>query len=306
MRVVLACKKTTLEALTERYGAGWRGMLGRFDLDAAEVGEEHGEHYRALDALVQALRAEGIEPEIHTRRGYGPGTFSGADLVVSVGGDGEMLDVARYIRGRELVLGYRSYSRSAGRLLLPPVVPPADIARAFCESRYLVEEWTRVEGTIHNGGEPVTDLALNEIYIGDRYSVGTARYTLHLDGREEKQRSSGIIVSSGAGSTGWYGNVLVPSGEGACHRGAPFDRCSPELRFVVRDLIREPGDGGTAAGRVSPTSVFTVKSTMSTDGIVSFDGSKESYEIPRAYPFDRGAWVEIRAAIGSLRVFALP
>jgi len=300
-RIVIACKKTAREFFAERYGENWRAVLERFDLELAEVEQEHQEHYRTVEELVRAFLAHGIVPEVLPSRRYDRAAFTGASLVISVGGDGEMLDVARYVPGEELIVGFRSGGGSVGRLLAPAGLSPAELAAQYFAGRYRVERWTRLEGTVRDGGPTITDLALNEIYVGDRYSVGTARYTLHFGDQEEKQRSSGILVSTGAGSTGWYANVVVATASGY-RTGEPFPPDSPELRFVVRDLIRTPGGATLSAGTIPPEGRLIIKSTMNSDGLVSFDCSKLSYENARAYAFNRGATGEIRARPGSLRV----
>jgi len=304
VRVVLACKKTALEFFSERYGATWPAMLERFDLDRIEVREEHEHHHRTLDALSAAFQALGVDLSVHVGRHYTSEDLQGAALVVSVGGDGELLNVARHLRGEHLVLGVRSSQRSAGQLLSPPEMAPEALVRAFAEGAYHVERWTRIEGRVETAQGTVTDLALNEIYVGDRYSVGTARYTLRLDGEEERQRSSGLLVCTGAGSTGWYANVVVPAGS-FCLRPEPFARTSRELRFVVRDPIRVPDVPALVYGAVAEGSTFSVKSTMNSDGVVSFDCSKESYDEPRVYEFNRGAELSLRASDQPLRVMCL-
>ena len=304
MKVILACKKTSKEFFSERYGAAWTEELERFDLERAAVEEEHLLHHESVELLTEAFRQRGVEPRVLLRRRYGQEELLGADLVLSVGGDGELLNVARHIRGRELVLGYRSYHRSAGRLLAPASLTPAAVVERVLRGEYEVREWTRIEGTLHNGEQTLTDLALNEVYIGDRYSVGTARYTLHLGDHEERQRSSGVLVCTGTGSTGWYANVVVPGPRGGGY-GQPFDNCSTELRFVVRDPIRSPTLPNMVSGSIPLGETFTIKSTLNADGLVSFDCSKRSYESPRAYPFNRGALLEIRASGLPLRVACL-
>lgn len=302
MRVVLACKQTSREFFASRYGAGWRAMLERFDLELQEVELEHAAHHRAVDSLVEAFAARGLSPTVHVGRAYGAAELRGADLIISVGGDGELLNAGRYLDGPHLLVGFCSYERSAGRLLLPPTVSPAALAAAALDGTGTVQEWTRLQATVYGPDpEPLRDLALNEIYVGDRFSVGTARYTLSVGDHEEKQRSSGLLVCTGAGSTGWYANVLVPSA-GGCKRPDCFDRRSRELRWVVRDPIRSPEEPTLISGAIPEGLSFTVKSTMNSDGVVAFDGSKETYDRPRVMPFNRGATLEVRAAAQPLRV----
>ena len=59
---------------------------------------------------------------------------------------------------------------------------------------------------ILNDGQAL--LALNDLFIGQRTHT-SARYTIHYDNREEDQSSSGVIVSTGAGSTGWYRSIVT-------------------------------------------------------------------------------------------------
>ena len=304
MRVVLACKKTAREFFAARYGAKWRRMLERFDLERVEVEAEHAAHHGAVDGLVAAFEAVGVSPLVHIGRAYAAAEVQGADLVISVGGDGELLNVARYLEGPHLVAGYRSYERSAGRLLLPPEVTPEALAAAAIAPEPDVQRWTRLQAIVHGPDpEPARGLALNEIFVGDRYSVGTARYTLHVGEHEERQRSSGLLVCTGAGSTGWYSNVLVPGPPGSpSRRPRPFDRLSRDLRWVVRDPIRSPDEPELVAGRIPDGLPFAVKSTMNSDGVISFDGSKSNYDDPRVLPFNRGATLEVCAADEPLRV----
>src|SRR5437588_627039 len=50
--------------------------------------------------------------------------------------------------------------------------------------------------------------AVNDLFIGQRTHV-SARYRLSFQDRGEDHSSSGIIVSTGAGSTGWLRSVLT-------------------------------------------------------------------------------------------------
>ena len=49
-------------------------------------------------------------------------------------------------------------------------------------------------------------LALNEVFVGHA-SHQSARYTLALGERAERQSSSGLIVATGTGATGWAASI---------------------------------------------------------------------------------------------------
>jgi SPFH domain / Band 7 family len=64
---------------------------------------------------------------------------------------------------------------------------------------------TMAQATLHDGQ---TLLAVNDLFIGQKTHT-SARYRIRYDDHEEDQSSSGIIVSTGAGSTGWYRSIVT-------------------------------------------------------------------------------------------------
>jgi NAD+ kinase len=67
--------------------------------------------------------------------------------------------------------------------------------------------------------------ALNDILFADLNPAGTSRYTIKIDGQAEHQKSSGIWISSAAGSTAAInaaGGTIMPI-------------TSKDIQFVVRE-----------------------------------------------------------------------
>ena len=79
----------------------------------------------------------------------------------------------------------------------------------------------------------IPELALNEFYVAAAIPYHTARYYFSVDGKKERQKSSGILVSTAAGSNAW-----VKSAGG---------RILPLNSDKFQYLIREPYCGRTAA-----------------------------------------------------------
>src|SRR6185369_2919047 len=75
-----------------------------------------------------------------------------------------------------------------------------------------------------NTGE--TLYAVNDLFIGPR-SHTSARYSIALGEQHERQSSSGIIVSTGMGSTGWLKSLYAGWAGAAAAAGLSV---GPELR----------------------------------------------------------------------------
>ena len=124
-----------------------------------------------------------------------------------------------------------------------------------------------VEARLDDGQRLV---ALNEVFVGHP-SHQTARYTLRTtDGAEEAQASSGVIVATGTGATGWCRSV-------ALERHSPLVLPAPaeqRLAWFVREAWPSPatGAGLTEGDLVDGELTLTVAS----DRLVAFGDGVES------------------------------
>jgi NAD+ kinase len=274
-RALLATKKTALENFKERSDDFGR-RLPADELQRIRVA--HEEHYATLALATRLLTERGIDVE----RSYMPYAayedFISRDLVVTVGGDGTVLNASHYILGRTPVLAVRSDEHSTGALCATSARGLEAALDRLLGDDFEVELWTRASVAVD--GKRV--LALNEVYIGDLYAPGMARYELSLGRISEIQASSGLIVSTGTGSTGWYRNASGLE---------PFPRIARGLRFAVREPLVD-GAYRLTGGEVREGEALRVRSMMNVDGCVSLDGDKHK----RAYPFERGATAEVSVA----------
>lgn len=124
-------------------------------------------------------------------------------------------------------------------------------------------------------------LAVNDFFIGVRSHV-SARYELSLGDRHERQSSSGIIVSTGMGSTGWLRSVLTgasavtgghPSSDIASLRDEGFAWSDRRLVFSVREPYPSPwSQTGLVFGELDSATPLRVRSLMPEGGIIFSDG----------------------------------
>jgi hypothetical protein len=140
-------------------------------------------------------------------------------------------------------------------------------------------------------------LAFNDLFIGARTHV-SARYRLEFEGRAENQSSSGMIVSTGAGSTGWLSSVfnMVSSVSlftgGNATQGVKLSWDSPELMFVVREpFVSKHSSAGIVAGLLHPGQELVLESRMPSEGTIFSDGVEADY-----LAFNAGSIARIRAS----------
>jgi NAD kinase len=273
--VLLSTKKTALEHFKGKSDF-FEELLSLDDLK--EIRQGHNDHYRSFNKIREILTKKGIAFE----RTYMPYSedqdFKGKDLIICIGGDGTVLNSAHYIDDKTPILTVKSDRRSVGALCEIDAEEFEVALERIINDEFSIDEWTRIEGKI--GDKKL--IALNEIYVGVEHSVGMARYDLTHNGKTEFQKSSGVVITTGTGSTGWYTHIPGAIGK--------FSRNAKELRYIVRDA---EGNGyQMVSGTINPGDKFCIKSKMNIDGCISTDGDFEK----RMFKFNKGDEIELHIA----------
>jgi hypothetical protein len=129
--------------------------------------------------------------------------------------------------------------------------------------------------------------AVNDLFIGPRSHV-SARYEIRLGERAETHSSSGLIISTGLGSTGWFQSLLAgAAGIAAGHRlddavqqmrdhGFPWD--AQHLQFMVREPFpSRTTQAELVFGRITPQQPLNLTSAMPGNGVIFSDGVEADY-----------------------------
>ncbi|MDR0735576.1 MAG: hypothetical protein LBF51_01870 [Zoogloeaceae bacterium] len=205
-RVVVIVRETRLKAVLESQNTL---SQARFYINSlgGDFGEYEKEH-RQYNESVQIARKnmEGLGKLQILDRKYLPNfIFAPDDVVVIIGQDGLVANTLKYLDGQPVI----GVNPDAGRwdgVLLPFL--PGDLAKILKETmadKRKVKEVTMAKASVQNGQEL---LAVNDFFIGQRTHV-SARYVIKHGGVKEPQSSSGVIVSTGLGSTGWMKSVIA-------------------------------------------------------------------------------------------------
>lgn len=313
MKILIATKETKKEFFIRQYGI--RG-IGRAcceqEQDKNRVLEEHKLHHKNLKRLIKAFNTCQLTPDVKARvdtqtyPSYSTKDFRDADIIVSFGGDGEVLDIARHITQKTmgkkspLIWTEKADPSSIGALAVTEDISYSDKVKRLLEKNYKIKKWCRAVGKISGAnGMVASDLALNDIYFGDLYSMGMSRYTIKVRGYKEYQMSSGGIISTQVGLSGWLINIPFRD---LYEELPPRNLESPRLDFKIREPSKLTRNGNLLRGFVDAGEKITITSAMNYDGVVAFDGSKPHYKGSRCYNFNRGQILEVQSSQDPLRV----
>lgn len=185
-------------------------QTGRFDAAViqreasfSEYIDEDAIYNKVIERLAREFNF-GIPVNIIDRELVPTFDFWNTAVVVIVGQDGLVANTAKYVGDVPIVAVNPDPSRFDGVLLPFKADQARQAVQRVLESKYAARDVTLAEVTLNDTQRL---LAFNDIFVG-RNSHASARYTLIVGGRAEAQSSSGVLVSTGAGSTGWMSSVF--------------------------------------------------------------------------------------------------
>jgi hypothetical protein len=191
--------------------------------------------------------------------------FEPDDIVLVVGQDGLVANVAKYLNGQRVIGANPDPERYDGVLVRHAAEHLGDLLAAAHTGRCTTELRTMVEARLDDGQRL---LALNEVFVG-HVSHQSARYRLRRGKDEERQSSSGIIVATGTGSTGWARSIERERP----HRFELPKPCDSALSFFVREAFPSVTSGVSLTdGLLRPNDHLELISEMNDGGVLFGDG----------------------------------
>ncbi len=203
-RVVLVTRRTEYDELLDRHST--RGQVEFFlrtrEQPLAPVLDRHERTYAAQRTVLGAVPVDWRQASVE-RSELARFVFETSDIVVVLGQDGLVANVAKYLAGQPVIGIDPLPGANAGVLVPHPVAAAGDLLADIAGERAAYVERAMVQVSTDDGQRLQ---ALNEVFVGQP-GHQSARYVLSVGGQSERQSSSGVIVGTGTGSTGWCASI---------------------------------------------------------------------------------------------------
>jgi NAD kinase len=285
---IIIKNKTRLELLIERFNTK---AQAKFYIESSggnfqEYEDEHEQFYRSF-LEVQTQLSKTLKNKVVEKDFVPSYIFSENNLIVVVGQDGLVANVAKYSRNIPIVAINPDEQRYDGVLLPFTVKNFMNGVKSVINESFSSKKMQFAEAVLNDGQRL---LAVNDLFIGIS-SHASARYRIMLNGKEETHSSSGIIVSTKTGSTGWLSSIFNMAfgilGSSDMHYPQLKDE---DLYFAVREpfkSIRTQTD--ICGGKLEKGNKLIIESLMPNNGFIFSDGIEQDF-----LQFNSGATAEIK------------
>jgi NAD kinase len=300
-KIVLVTRATRLAELVMRFNtvSQARFYIEHQGADFEDYVREDEVYHHAL-VQAQSVISEIARIQIVDRGFLTNFVFAPSDTIVALGQDGLVANTLKYLDGQPVVGVNPDPARWDGRLLpfqpadLPKLLP--EVLRRKRSTRLV----TMARATLNNGQ---TLHGVNDLFIGPKTHC-SARYVIRNGGGSETQSSSGVVVSTGMGSTGWLKSLLTGASAIAQSAGhalnnparrdfapppLPKAKPTPDLNtsfawdadylfYTVREPFPTRTTGASMVfGKVRRGAPLILESQMAGNGVIFSDGIESDF-----------------------------
>lgn len=283
-KVVLVTRQTRLEELIQRYHtlAQAKFYIEHLGADFSDYLRENEAYSSSLRIVVEALQAWG-RYQIIERRFLPNYVFGESDMIVALGQDGLVANTMKYLHAHPVIGINPEPSRWDGVLLPFAATDLQKVLPLVAQQKRQAKAITIALTTLSNGQ---TLRAVNDFFIGPKGHT-SALYEIEVNGKREMQSSSGLIVSTGLGSTAWLKSIVTGSEvisqaikgkarELGSYQPLPWD--TQELRFAVREPFpSKSSQVNLVFGEVNEQNPLKLRSRMAENGIIFSDGIAQDF-----------------------------
>lgn len=283
-KVVVITRKTRLDEVIVKFNT-----LDQAKFYVENLGADFSDYQ--LEDQIYKHAVSNVETELQKiarvqiiDRTYVPNFIFGKnDIIVVVGQDGLVANTLKYLDSQPVVAINPDPKRWDGILLPFNVADASLIIKDILAGKHNYKEITFAKVETNDGQYMY---GVNDLFIGPK-SHTSARYIIDIDNKKEQQSSSGIIVSTGLGSTGWLSSILAGA-KGIVGSEQPepkteenytgFDWASNYLCYSVREPFPSNVTGvDLVFGKITKNNKMKVTSMMAQHGVIFSDGVESDF-----------------------------
>lgn len=278
---IVVKNKTRLETLIERFNtkAQAKFYIERSGGNFSDYETEHEVFQESLSTVQRTLSGV-IKNKIIERVFLPSFIFSENQIVVTIGQDGLVANTAKYVNGIPIIAVNPDVNRYDGVLLPFTPVNFISAVESTISKKSNFKTVSFAEATLNDGQRL---LAFNDLFIGVSSHV-SARYRISYKNKSEEHSSSGIIVSTKAGSTGWLSSIFnMNSGlnqflEKSNGTKKSINLKDNQLFFVVREPFASiKTQTKLTTGTLNEHAKLVIESYMPSNGIIFSDGIESDF-----------------------------
>ncbi|MCR5293353.1 MAG: sugar kinase [Eubacterium sp.] len=293
-KVIIIKRRTRLEDLKKRYNTIEQAKfyIEHLGADFTDYKLEHENYYASLN-LVRIIATRYARVQEVDRDYISSMIFGKDDVVIAVGQDGLVANVMKYLNGQPLIGVNPDIKRWDGKLLNFEAIDMERVLPRIFDGNFSEKHITMAKATTRDGQ---VLYAVNDIFLGVNNHT-SARYTINYNEICENQSSSGVIISTGFGMTGWHRSIMAEfAGMAKAFNLGNFK--IPEYAWDSKALtfhVREPypsifTEADLVYGTVTEKDNLSFVSNMGENGVLFSDGITDD-------AIDFTAGMEIKVAI---------
>jgi NAD kinase len=287
-RIIVVTKKTPLEELILRLNSKEqaRFYLEQNQVSFAEYEQAHTQYKQAVAMVGQQL-PRALKQQFIDRDFLPTYQFDEHDLIITIGPDGLVINTAKYLTSQPILALNPDPQRIDGVLIPFAYTEARQWIDLAIQEKAPITAVSMVKAAL-NDGQVI--YGVNDLFIGARTHV-SARYRITLGNRSEEQISSGIIISTGIGSTGWLRSIMLGAWQTFhyFHEGEQQDQ---EVNLNTVEIgwnsdrlwlaVREPfpskvSQNHLVFAQIHPEEKLVLSSQMPDNGVIFSDGIESDY-----------------------------
>lgn len=286
--IIIIPKLSKYELDMHRYNLTHEELIDKYKEEGVNLERIMSSHERQKESL-NKLKNFFSEQQFISREKLTREIAANSDLVIAFGGDNHFQYVSHFI-DNGLIMGINSDPlTSEGSLVYFTIKDFKNTLKKLEKGDFQVEEWTRLEAGLNAN---YIGLATCDYFLGESERKYMSRHILELKGKKEEQKCSGLLIITGAGSTGWYNSAyrylnMIEN---------KFSKTKKSARFLATEPYKGRLSGySMSEGTLEKGEELIVHSLNDDNGILSVDSLED-------HNFNRGATTVIRISDKSLNV----